>query len=349
MAWSKKPSGPTYESVAAGWAKGAFHPVYLFAGPDALLKEEALKKFQEAFLGKGADPGLSVDRFDGETASAGQILSALKTFSLLGDKRLVLVRRAQELAPSETNALADGLTGLPEGNSLLLLWEERADERSVLVQAVKSAGIVLTFWAPFENQLPRWVQDRARSLNKTISLETAGALIDTVGAALPDLAQALEILSLYAKDRPGLEPRDLEILQTETRSLQFLEFDRAFWRRDKAKALELARLLTAQGQEPVFVLPQLARVYRKLFMAKAMLAEKKSLDDVWQQVRIKSREPQREFSEALSGHSWEDLLNALETIAEAEREFKTGRREGDAGLTAVIYCILEGKKLLAAG
>lgn len=348
MAWSKKSSGPSIESVSAGWAKGAFHPVYLLAGPDALLKEEAVKKFQEAFLGK-ADAGLNMDRFDGETASAGQILSALKTFSLLGDKRLVIVRRAQEMAPSETNALADGLTALPEGNALVLMWEKKADERSVLVQAVKSAGIVLTFWPPFENQLPRWVQDRGRSAGKSISLEIATALVEIVGGALPDLVQAVDTLALYAGDRAAIEPKDLDILQTETRTLQFLELDRAFWNRNKAKAIETVRHLMAQGQDPTYILVQIARVYRKLFLAKAIQAEQKSLDAVWDQLRIKSREPQRELTEALSAHSWEDLMRALETILEAERDFKTGRRGGEAGLTSAVYSILEGKKLLAAG
>jgi DNA polymerase-3 subunit delta len=344
MAWSKKPSGPTVESLAAGWAKGVFHPVYLFAGPDTLGKEEALKAFQKAFLGP-SDPGLAVDRFNGETANAGQILSALKTFSLLGDRRLVLVRSAQALEPPETNALADGLTGLPEGNSLVLLWDAKAEDRSVLVQAVKSAGISLTFWTPFENQLPRWVQDRARTLGKGIAPEAAEALIDIVGPNVADLAQALETLSLYVKERPALRSEDLKVLQSEGRSLHFLELDRAFWRRDTAKALELIRVLAAQAERIELLLPMLARIYRKLVLAKALLAEKKTMDEVWIQLRIKSREPQRDFSEALSGHSNEDLLRALETVREAERGFKTGALGGETDLTRVVYSLLEGKKL----
>ncbi len=323
------------ESALADWARGAFKPVYLFAGEDTLRKEETLKKFQGHFFGKSS-PEMNTDIFEGGTAAAGHILTAVRTFSLLGDRRLVLVKRAQDMPAAEINPLADGIPSLSGPNCLVLLLDEKAKETSVLVQAVKSAGSVMTFWMPFDNQLPAWVQERARSLGKSISTETAKTLVENVGPSLPDLLQELEKLSLQLKGKSTIDMADVESIQSDTRVLQYMELDRALWRRDRAKVLSLLETLRHQGQKSEGFPPRLAGIYRKLFLAKALISEKNSPDDVCNQFRIKSWQLKNEFLEALRSYTWDELLGCMEAVLEAERDFKTGRMEGDSGMTLLI-------------
>jgi DNA polymerase III subunit delta len=327
----------TPQSLLALWEKGTFHPVYLFAGPDTLQKEEAAALFQKKFLA-GDDSGLNVDRLDGQSASAGEILNAFLTMGFLGGKRLVLVRRAQELAAAEALRLADGLAAAPAGNALLLFWEDKLDNRSVLVQAVKSKGMAVSFWPPFENQLPGWAQERARAAGKELAPEAARALVDLAGGQLPDLAQEIDKLVLYAGGRKVITEADVEALAPEGRALAFLEFDRAVWRGDAAEVLRLLESRRAAGEPPEAVLAALARIYRRLFLAKTLLAEKKaSREDVLRDVvKTKMRRPQEEFLEAVSAASWTRLLNALEKILDAETDLKTGRLDPDTGLTLLL-------------
>jgi DNA polymerase III subunit delta len=329
-----------YDQLAALWAKGTFHPVYLLAGPDTLLKEEALKNFQKLFLA-GDDSGLNIDRFDGDTSAASEILGAFRTLAFLGGRRLIVVRRAQELSSAEANLLADGLAA-PSENALVLLWDEKADNLNVLVQSVKSAGVVCTFWAPFENQMPAWIQDRAKSFGKGMSFDAARALLDAVGPSLPELAQELDKLSLYARDKKNIELSDVEALRPDNPALQFLEFDRAFWRKDVPEFLHLMEIRRAQGDPPEVLISHMVRIYRKLFFSKTLLAEKKvSREDVASQVmRIRTRQPQEDFMTALNGFSWEDLLEGLESLLKADRDLKTGRLDPDTGLTALAYRLL---------
>ncbi|MBI4396717.1 MAG: DNA polymerase III subunit delta [Elusimicrobia bacterium] len=323
-------------SLKAQWAKGVFHPVYLFAGPDAFQKEEAVKILENHFL-PGDTSGLNVDRFDGDTSSAGDILNAAQTMALLGGKRLVLVRRAQELTTAETNRLADGMASLAGGNCLVLLWDEKADSRSVLVQSVKAAGVVLTFWVPFEDQLPRWIIERAQTHGKSLSTDTARALLDSIGPNLQDLSQEVEKLALYVKDRKTIEASDVGAMRPDTKTLQFMEWDRALWRRDRAKALALMDVLRAQGQPPESLLSQMVRAYRKLFLGKSLLAEKKvGRMELWDRVWIRTRQPQEDFLEAVSEHSWDDLLRIMENLLQAEWDLKRGRMNPEIGLTILV-------------
>jgi DNA polymerase-3 subunit delta len=328
--------GSDLKSLAAGWSRGTFHSVYLFAGPDLSQKEEAVKLLIERFL-PGDASGMNVDKFDGETADAAAIINALQTLPFFGGRRLILVRRALELAATEAGRLADALRAVPSGNCLVLLWDEKADARSVLVQAAISAGAVLTFWAPFEDQLPRWIQERAQGHGKSMTPAAARALLESVGPNLQDLSHEVEKLSLYVKDRPAVDLADVQALGSGNRTLQVLEFDRAFWRKDRAKALSLMEVLRAQGQTSEGLLAQVVRIYQRLMMGKALASDKSvSREEMWNRLWIRTRQPQEEFLAAVSSHSWDELMEVLEDLLSAERSFKTGRADADTGLTLMV-------------
>lgn len=335
--FSPKAKSENLASLSAQWAKGTFHPVYLLAGPDTLQKDEAVAVFQKHFL-SGDTSGLNVDRFDGETAQAADILGAWRTMAFLGGRRLILVRRAQDLPKGEANLLAEGLASPPTGNTLILLWDDKADNLNVLVQAAKSAGIVAVFWAPFENQMPGWIQERAGILGKSMSFDAARALLDVVGPNLAELAQEVEKLALYAKDKKAIELSDVEAIAPESTSLQFLEFDRAFWRRDKGEILRMLEMRRSQGDPPEILLSHLVRIHRKLLSAKMLLAEKKATREEigFQMLRVKMRDPQEEFLQAITAFSWDQLMGGMEKLLQTEWDLKSGRLDPDVGLTLLV-------------
>jgi DNA polymerase-3 subunit delta len=322
-------------SLSAGWERGLFHPVYLFGGPDALQKEEAVESLKARFL-KGGDSGLNVDKFDGETADAAPIVIAYQTAPFLGGGRLVVVRRVQELAPAEAEILAEALGSPSPSNCLVLLWEGKPDGRTSLVRAAREAGPEVTFWTPFEDQLPRWIAARVRSGGKTISAEAAEALLELTGPSLPDLAQEVEKLILYVKDRPLIALSDVEACGGGNRTLGFMEWDRALWRRDRAKSLEVMAFLKAQGQAPEALLARLARAFQKLILGKALKAEGTPPTEMWNRLGIRVRGAQGDFESAVESRGWEDLMRVLEKLSEADGNLKSGRMDPDSGLTLLV-------------
>ncbi|MBK8871229.1 MAG: DNA polymerase III subunit delta [Elusimicrobia bacterium] len=337
---------PSLSALAQDWAQGAFHRVYFLAGPDTLTKDDALQKLKKAFL--GPDPaGMGLDVFDGNDASAGAILSAVNTLPFFGGRRLVLVRRAAEMATADTNRLADGLASIPASNALVLLWDEKPDARSVLVQAARSAGVVLTLWPPFENQLPGWVIARAESLGKSMDRRAAQALVEQAGPALPDLVQELGKLALYAKDRPALTLADVAAVVGDKSSLRFMEWERALWRKDRARSLSIVEVLRAQGEPAEKLLPQLIRAVQKLCLGKALMSEKNmSKKQVFDRLWIKLQDTQAEFERAVAGWTWNDLLRALDRLVEADVSLKRGRGHPDADLTRAVWALTENDSTL---
>jgi len=327
------------DQLAALWAKGTFHPVYLWSGPDTLQKDDLLKRLESLFLA-GDALGLNVDRFDGDTSDGGDIVTAMKTGAFLGGRRLILVRRAHGLAAKDATLIADEIPNIANGNALVLLWDDKIDQRTVLFQSVRSAGAASVFWQPFEDQLPRWIQERAKVLGKTIAPETAQALLDAAGQNLADLQGELEKLAIYVKDRPRIETSDVEALRPDSHALQYLEFDRAVWRGNSSEVLNLITLRREQGDAPEAVLAHLVRIYRKLFLGKALFAEKRVPEEVWTRLWIKLRQQQAEFKAAVDRLSWDGIQRALENVLQAEWDLKTGKLDPETGLTLLVRKVL---------
>jgi DNA polymerase-3 subunit delta len=312
-------------------------------GPDTLTKEEALAHIKKEFLGN--DPsGMGLDLFDGNDTTGGAILSAVNTLPFFGGRRLVVVRRAMELSTAETNRLADGVSTIPPNNCLVLLWDEKPDQRSVLTQAVRTAGALTTLWPPFENQMPAWVMSRAESSGKRMDHAAAQSLLDRVGPSLPDLVQELGKLVLYVKDRPVITTEDVESGGGARSTLRFMEWERALWQKDRRKALGVLEMMRTQGEPPEKLLPQLTRAIQKLCLGKALFMEKKlGKKQVFDRLWIRLQDAQMDFEKSVALWTWGHLLSALDQLVEADVSLKTGRGSPDADLTRLVWSLTEGE------
>jgi DNA polymerase III delta subunit len=128
------------------------HPAYLLRGNE-FLAEEALQKIRAE---SRVDP-LSEVAFDSDAPGV-EIVTALNTTSLLGGRRMVIVRAAHELKKDQAQPLLDYLES-PSPDSLLVLI---GAGRTKFDDLVKRVGAVVTLEAPKGRRLVAWTRERAR-------------------------------------------------------------------------------------------------------------------------------------------------------------------------------------------
>lgn len=334
------------QSLLAQWGQGKFPRVVLLGGPDLLTKDETLLRLKKAFLGD--DPGgMNTDLLDGEDASAGAILSAAHTLPFFGGRRLIVVRRAHSLSTADATRLSDGLAAVPDTNVLALLWDERVDNRSVLVQAVRSVGAVAVFWPPFENRMPGWITDRATALGKKMPAPAARLLLELMGPSLPDLSQEVNKLALYVGERSEITVDDVAQVSSGGRAgFRFMEWERAFWKKEGARTLQLLESLREQGEAPEALFPQLVRALQRLMLGKALLSEGKPRAEVFERLWLRLRDAQEDYQAAVGQWSWNELRSALDRLLEADVAIKTGRTSADAELSRVVVSLCDGGRPL---
>ncbi len=176
-------------------------PVYLIAGPERLLVEEASDQVRRACREQGIDERIRLTA-DGrfEWTELGQ---ATETGSLFASRRLVELR-----LPSGKPGTEGGKTirqWLEDGSEDVLLlicdqWE-MAQERSAWARAVDAAGVYVPAWSVKPERLPGWIAQRLKSRGLEADSAVSRFLAERLEGNLLAAAQEVDRLALLFPDR----------------------------------------------------------------------------------------------------------------------------------------------------
>ena len=74
-----------------------------------------------------------------------------------------------------------------------------------------------------------------------------------------------------------------------------------------------------------------------------LVSEKKtSKEDVsYQLLRVRLREPQEEFLQAIAGFNWEQLMRGMEKLLQAEWDLKSGNLDPEVGLSLLVSGLMK--------
>jgi DNA polymerase-3 subunit delta len=142
------------------------------------------------------------------------------------------------------------------------------------------------FSAPTERDAPRWLQMRARQLQKQLSPQAASFLVEQVGVDLYRLQSELEKLVAYVGDRSKIEREDVKEAVTSQRSFTVFELLRYVSQNQTRQALSSLRNLLLAGESPLGILALLARQIRILWQAKDGVKRKMPAPEVGQKLNL---------------------------------------------------------------
>jgi DNA polymerase-3 subunit delta len=307
-------------------------PAYLLAGEE-FLAAEALDKVRAEVA---ADP-LSEMAFTPDAAPA-ELVEALSTSSLLGGRRLVIVRDAQDLKKDHAEALTAYLES-PSPDSVLVLV---AAGRTKLDAAVKKHGAVIPLEAPRGRRLVGWLRERARAHNLRVDDRAGWALVDAVGTELRDLDGALSQLASGTDGRVGVpEVRRMFPRLADQRVFAFTD---AVGDRRLDPAMGNLRRLLEQGDEPLVLFGSLVAHVRRLLRARRYADE--SAAAVGDALGLPAWRAERLQKQARS-YREEELVAALGILAEVDVEIKGGDLPPEVALEKAVWRIVSGESVPA--
>ena len=178
-------------------------PVYLIAGSEHLLVEEACDAVRSAARAAGIGERVVLEadgRFDWQ-----QLGAATETLSLFATRRLVEVRLSSGKPGRDGGAaLRDWVQAA--GEDVLLVkcnaWD-LTQEKSAWAQALDRAGVYLPCWPVKPAQLPEWIARRLADRRLRADRSACRFLAERLEGNLLAAAQEIERLSLlYGPDSP---------------------------------------------------------------------------------------------------------------------------------------------------
>jgi DNA polymerase-3 subunit delta len=257
-------------------------PVAVLWGAQRHLKQSVLATLKRIVAN---DDETSMISFAGPDADLQTVTDELRTISMWGDRRLVIVDDADDFV-TKYRARLEKYVDKPATKSVLVLDVKTWTKTTRLAKQVAASGLDVDCSELKGAQLQKWLQDTARdTYQQTLARDAAVLLVDLVGEDLGMLDQELSKLGSYvgAGARIGIE--DVQKLVGGWRTETTWAMTDAVRDGDVAFAIgALDQLLTA-GEPGLKLLGGISVVFKKLAKA-ADLSRNMPLDQAMRQSAV---------------------------------------------------------------
>jgi DNA polymerase-3 subunit delta len=311
-------------------------PFYALVGDEFFFQNEALDLLRKHVLA-GANPEAAFMEFPPQRADVRIILDELRTKPFLGPRKLVLVRDAESFLDKNAEVLGDVFKSSPPVG-VFVVTVRKLEAQKAGAKLVKKHAVAVSCARLYEDRVPGWATMRARKYGKRIAFPAAQRLVGAVGADLQRVDNELQKLAIYVGDRPSIEAADVEALVGADRSRTVFELADAVGRKRLADALRIARHLLHEGDRPPTLISQIHRHFRRIMLAKELLAQGMPDASVAGSIRM----PPiffADFKKQVSLFAPQTIDRVLQSLLDADLATKTSGLDDEA-LTAVLIAKL---------
>lgn len=225
--------------------------VFFLSGDADFLREQALSRLVAAYLDP-ATRDFNLDQLRGGDTSAEELASVLATPPMMAERRVVVVRDAQQLAPTAREVVERVVSAPPPGLALIVSANVPEGSKAKFYDVLTERATAVNFAALAPLDAPGWAMERARShFGLDLTPEAARALAEAVGPDPGTLAAELGKLASYAGDRKALHIEDVHaVVGTVARQDRWAWFDLVAERRFD-EAIRTLPVLLANGESGV--------------------------------------------------------------------------------------------------
>jgi DNA polymerase-3 subunit delta len=295
-------------------------PIYVVYGSDAYLRSEAVSAILADELG-GQGSAFGATRLDGGGATLAEVLDEVRTFSLLADRRLVIVEDADGFVSKHREGL-ERYCAAPADGGCLILCCDSFDARTRLYKIVQRIGKAIRCESPRGRSLIAWIAQRAQTAyGKRMSPACAERLRELAGDALGALDNEVSKLALYVGSRGEIAVADIEALVGNNREETVFAVLDAMAAGDCGTALRYwERVLATDRAAPARAVGGLAWGVRRLLDAKHSVAAGGALSELARRLWTEPAVLKRRLDAVTVGQ----LEDRLSDLLDADVRAKTG-------------------------
>ena len=237
--------------IVADVRSGVFAPVYLLMGEEPYYPDRACEAILAHAL-EDSERDFNQTVFYGLDTDAATVASEARSYPMMADRRLVVVKEAQSMKSLEDLAT---YCGEPMDSTVLvlLLHGARADKRKALYKNVMKNGVVMDSTALRDYEIDRWIAMYYREKGLSIAPDAAQLLGESAGTDLGKIAIETEkMLKNLPEGTTSVTAEDIEKNVGVSRQFSIFELTRELSLHNAPKALKIAAWL---GETPRFALP----------------------------------------------------------------------------------------------
>lgn len=230
---------------------GIFFPVYLLMGEESYYPDKACEAIISRALNDD-ERDFNQTIFYGLDTSVADVASEARSYPMMSDRRLVVLKEAQSLGGLEN--IAPYCAEPMESTVLVILMHgASADKRKALYKNVLKNGIVLESPVLRDYEAVPWVSSYYKEKGLKISPEAAAMLVEYAGTDLGRIAvETDKLLKNLPESVKEVTAGHIEKNVGISRQYNIFELTKALSLKNMQKALKIAGNL---GEQPKFAMP----------------------------------------------------------------------------------------------
>jgi DNA polymerase III subunit delta len=259
------------ERILLDLKRKIFKSVYFFCGEEPYYID-MLADYLEANAIEESEREFNQTVVYGKETDLATILSTAKQYPMLSEKRVVIVREAQELRDLAKKADPDDDEGAPSSSNgakqlqayvskpldstiLVFCYKHKTfDKRTALAKALQKHAEFLETKRMYDNQLPGWIASLAKEKGYAINSRAAFIMAELLGNDLSRISNELDKLLIAL--RPGEEVSEALVKEKVGFSKEFniFELQDALSSKDVLKANRIVNYFAANEKENPLIL-----------------------------------------------------------------------------------------------
>ena len=270
--------GISYSAVLENVKKGKIDPGYLLHGDELYLAEQLTDAIIfKVFHAEKDDFNLHI--FYGKESTGENILNAAMSFPIMADRKVVVLRDAEQLEKNSRDSLAQYF-GRPSETTCFIVITAKPDFRQNFFKTLKEKAVSVELKRLKENEVPAWIESFLADKNKTITPNAARLLAAKVDIPLRELSSQLEKLITFVGSRQEINDEDIEAVIGISRQYNVFELCGAIGQKNLPQALTIFENMFRHGEQPVGMIAMMVRQFVILWHICEMQALKRPSKEI---------------------------------------------------------------------
>lgn len=182
-------------------SSGKFYPIYYLAGEEPYYIDKITQMLESTVLDEGLK-SFNQDIVYGADMSAGKLNSLLRSYPVMSNHRLVILKEAQKMKKQEWDALIPYFEKpAPTTIFVIAFKDKKMDGRMKLGKMLKDGAHIVTLESKklYENNMPAFIEDILRQHQLEADAESLQLLVGAYGTNLSLIEKEVEKLSIQLK------------------------------------------------------------------------------------------------------------------------------------------------------
>lgn len=306
------------------------HPVYTLFGQETYLRDLAVRTITKLAFGEGDFRDFNDDEFSlNDPNNIRSALSAADQLPMMAARRIVRVTEVRVAASAGKDTLKeehfDALSAYlsdPSPSSILVLAADELNGNRRMGKLLRDRTVAVEFKPLDASELIEWARRGLKELGAEIDDRTLRHVISLTGPDARRLTTELDKLATASLPGGVIDVDLVDSLVANVREISNFDLTDRLIAGDRRGALRTLRKILEDGAEPVMLLGLLETNYRKLLMAKDMMARGADRSAVSAVVKMRLGD-QEQFLAAARRADLDGLKRAVVRLADTDLAIKT--------------------------